>query len=113
MERLESRLMLTGALYETTTLDPLFNAQGTDILDALPEGMAGQFTDNGLEITPATHGDVYVPHYIMLDSSPQLTVYGDLAPFATSTPTGMTPFKMRHAYGIDQIMFGGIQGDGT
>ena len=35
------------------------------------------------------------------------------APFASSTPSGLTPTQIRHAYGFDQIAFGGVQGDGT
>jgi hypothetical protein len=34
-------------------------------------------------------------------------------PFAASSPTGLTPAQIRHAYGFDQITFGGVQGDGT
>jgi autotransporter-associated beta strand protein len=35
------------------------------------------------------------------------------APFASSTPSGLTPTQIRHAYGFDQIAFGGVQGDGS
>ena len=38
---------------------------------------------------------------------------GDIQPFATSSPTGLTPAQMRHAYGVDQINFNGTVGDGT
>jgi subtilisin-like proprotein convertase family protein len=31
----------------------------------------------------------------------------------SATPGGITPSQMRHAYGIDQVMFGNIVGDGT
>jgi Dockerin type I domain/Bacterial Ig-like domain len=34
-------------------------------------------------------------------------------PFATSSPNGLTPTQIRHAYGFDQILIGGVQGDGT
>jgi len=34
-------------------------------------------------------------------------------PFDTSSPTGLTPAQMRHAYGVDQINFNGVTGDGT
>src|SRR5689334_22600627 len=34
--------------------------------------------------------------------------------FATAAETGgLTPDQIRHAYGFDQLSFGGIQGDGT
>jgi hypothetical protein len=35
------------------------------------------------------------------------------APFSTPGPTGYTPAQVRHAYGFDQINFGGVVGDGT
>ncbi len=34
-------------------------------------------------------------------------------PASTSSPTGLTPTQVRHAYGFDQITIGGVQGDGT
>ena len=34
-------------------------------------------------------------------------------PFATSSPNGLTPTQIRHAYGFDQVLIGGVQGDGT
>jgi autotransporter-associated beta strand protein len=36
-----------------------------------------------------------------------------IAPFASSTPTGLAPQQVRRAYGFDQIAFGGVQGDGS
>src|SRR5436309_884732 len=90
LERMEPRLMLSANWDGTTNQDLLMYYPGTgaDILQALPDGMAGQWTDDGLEINPVAQSGVYVPHYIMLDSSPQVTTSGDLAPFASSTPTG-------------------------
>ncbi len=32
---------------------------------------------------------------------------------SSATPSGITPTQMRHAYGIDQVMFGNVVGDGT
>src|SRR5262245_38745001 len=38
----------------------------------------------------------------------------ELVPLASSSPVGLTPAKIRHAYGFDQITFGnGIVGDGA
>ena len=36
-----------------------------------------------------------------------------VAPFASSTLSGVNPQQIRHAYGIDQIGFGGVAGDGS
>jgi hypothetical protein len=38
---------------------------------------------------------------------------GRAAPQSTPGPTGYTPAQVRHAYGFDQINFGGAAGDGT
>jgi hypothetical protein len=35
------------------------------------------------------------------------------APLSTAGPTGYTPAQVRHAYGFDQVWFGGAPGDGT
>ena len=34
-------------------------------------------------------------------------------PFASSTPSGLTPQQIRQAYGFDQVAFGGVTGDGS
>ncbi|HEY2147849.1 MAG TPA: hypothetical protein VGH32_07920 [Pirellulales bacterium] len=34
-------------------------------------------------------------------------------PFASSSPQGLTPTQIRHAYGFDQIVIVSVQGDGT
>ncbi len=38
---------------------------------------------------------------------------GAVQPFASTSPTGLSPATVRHAYGIDQLMFGSIVGDGA
>jgi hypothetical protein len=38
---------------------------------------------------------------------------GRAVPHSTPGPTGYTPAQVRHAYGFDQINFGGVVGDGT
>src|SRR5262249_36876999 len=38
---------------------------------------------------------------------------GVAVPHSTPGPTGSTPAQVRHAYGFDQIHFGGVAGDGT
>jgi subtilisin-like proprotein convertase family protein len=44
----------------------------------------------------------------------QLTTAAGATPLASSAPVGLTPAQIRHAYGIDQILFdGGIVGDGA
>src|SRR5262245_28884082 len=36
-----------------------------------------------------------------------------IEPAAVSSPVGLTPAQIRHAYGIDQAGFGSVAGDGT
>ncbi len=36
-----------------------------------------------------------------------------IGPFASSTPSGLTPQQIRHAYGFDQVALGGVAGDGS
>jgi hypothetical protein len=38
---------------------------------------------------------------------------GHTAPLSTAGPTGYAPAQVRHAYGFDQVWFGGAAGDGT
>ncbi|MGA2502265.1 MAG: S53 family peptidase, partial [Tepidisphaeraceae bacterium] len=43
-----------------------------------------------------------------------IAIADGLEPFATSPPgSALTPAQIRHAYGIDQVFFGSVQGDGT
>lgn len=52
----------------------------------------------------------------MGDLHPSLRLYhsgSGSSPFSTSSPTGLTATQIRHAYGFDQILIGGVQGDGT
>ena len=88
----------------------------SNVLTALPAGTTGALSAAGLEIAPAAAAGFYTPHYVLLDAHPQSgasNATGSLEPFSTAGPTGMTPAKMRHAYGVDQVMFGAVQGDGT
>ena len=112
VESLEQRVLLSTA----NSNDGFLNNQNptmADIVAALPPNTPVQVTSSGLEIQPTSVAGNYTPDYVMLDPRAQITASGQLAPFATSSPTGMTPAKMRHAYGIDQIMFGAVHGDGT
>ncbi|MFI5377668.1 MAG: Ig-like domain-containing protein [Tepidisphaerales bacterium] len=79
----------------------------------LPPGCVGVQTAAGLEVSHQSIAGLYAPKYVILDRTPAFAADGTLAPFATSGPTGLTPAKVRRAYGIDQIMFGSVTGDGT
>ena len=54
----------------------------------------------------------YEPQHLLVQ-----TADGNASPLATASPTGLTPTKVRHAYGIDQLSFGGgvipADGEGT
>ncbi|HUO09550.1 MAG TPA: Ig-like domain repeat protein [Phycisphaerae bacterium] len=102
LESLEQRTLLSGSLLTTS-----------DITAALPAGTPFQLTSTGLLIQPIHSATGATPHYISLDSSPSLTSSGTLSPYSTSSPSGITPAQMRKAYGIDQITFGSVVGDGT
>ena len=42
-----------------------------------------------------------------------VTSSSGIVPAATASPTGYSPQQIRHAYGFDQVAFGGIAGDGA
>ena len=48
-----------------------------------------------------------VPQYVALAAE------GGVVPLSSSGPTGYSPAQIRHAYGFDQISFGGVAGDGA
>jgi subtilase family serine protease len=84
---------------------------------AVRPGVTAILTKSGaaeLSVTPSTAGSaVYTPDFVQLDADPQLSKTGQLEPFTTPGPTGLLPAVVRHAYGVDQITFGSVQGDGT
>jgi hypothetical protein len=108
-ERLEPRLLL--AMNPVDISIP--SGEQSAILSALGPGLSGQFVSAGLEISLATSPNGYTPEYVMLDPTPQLGPDGVLSPYSTTGPTGLTATQVRHAYGIDSVMFGAVHGDGT
>ncbi|MDB5357482.1 MAG: hypothetical protein JWN24_3935, partial [Phycisphaerales bacterium] len=104
IEQLEGRFLLTA-----TVPTPTHQA----ILAALPSRQHGQFTAAGLQLSIAPQPRTYVPSFVLLDRHPGIDSRGGLTPFSTSAPTGFTPTTVRHAYGIDQLMFGAITGNGS
>jgi hypothetical protein len=76
------------------------NSDGAALLSLAPQTTTGTQTTS-------------LPSYVELDPHPSITTGGTLASFSTSTPTGYLPAVVRHAYGVDQIMFGSVIGDGT
>ena len=89
LERLEQRLMLSG------------------LVTGAPVADAGGFS-NYFEIYDTVR---YAP--VARTFGP--TVAGDSVGSAasSSTPVGLTPAQICHAYGMDQVTFGAITGDGT
>src|SRR5438132_13313299 len=49
--------------------------------------------------------DFVQPGYVLMHTN------GQVGPLARSSPTGYSPSQVRHAYGFDQINFGGVPGD--
>ena len=100
-EKLESRVLLDSVLE-------------TAILHALPPQERGNFAPNGaLVLSYARQPHAMAPTYSLLDAQPSLDAQGKLSPFATTGPTGILPAALRHAYGIDQIKFGSVVGNGA
>ena len=91
----------------------LLSASPADLLAALPKGTYGVNAPAGLEIGINPNANANTPQYLMLDNAPQVLSDGTLAPFATAGPHGLSPTQVRKAYGVSQILFGSIQGDGT
>jgi len=104
VEDLEQRCLLT-----TTGMSPSQAA----VLAGVPAQLQGKFVGTQLELSHAPSAGVATPTYALLDIRPTLTADDQLAPFSTTGPTGMTAAKMRHAYGVDNIQFGSVTGDGT
>ena len=100
-EQLESRTLLS----DTALPGP--------ILAAVPRGLRGVADGGRLGLAVSPVAGRYTPHYVQLDPAPAVTAAGTLAPFATAGPTGLSPARMRHAYGVDQVMFGSVVGDGA
>jgi hypothetical protein len=121
IDLLESRLLLSSVIANASADDGssptgVSSNQGSSasaILAGLQSGLTGQFASAGLEISKTAEQGIYTPDYVMLDAQPQLSADNTLEPFSTASPTGLTPAQVRHAYGIDQVMFGTIQGDGA
>jgi hypothetical protein len=63
-------------------------------------------------------GVVTYPTYAFQDAknefiSAEIADSRQVTPLGTITPMGLTPAQVRHAYGFDQISFGGVAGDGS
>ena len=104
VEALEKRCLLSAV--------DVASAQAA-ILAALPSGMQGQFVGSQLDLTHAATPNGATPRYVLMDSHPSLVGTGRLAGFDASTPFGLSPAQLRHAYGIDNIKFGSVTGDGS
>lgn len=101
VERLEWRMLLSAATQQA-------------ILESLPPQESGRFTPGGaLELSYVPQPHSMAPAYALLDSRPSLNATGKLTPFATASPSGLTPAMLRRAYGIDQIKFGSVVGNGA
>ncbi len=79
----------------------------------MPSQFTGRFVGSKLELSHVRGKKIAAPSYVILDNRPALDSKNQLAPFSTTGPTGFTPAKMRHAYGVDNIQFGSVTGDGT
>ena len=104
-ERLEGRLLFSGA--GTPTGLP------AGVLAAVPTGLTAIGTGGRLELGVTPVAGRYTPDYVQLDRAPGVTATGTLAPFATAGPTGFTAAQVRHAYGVDAVTFGTVQGNGA
>ncbi len=78
-----------------------------------PPGLSAVTVGGRVDLAVTPVAGVSTPDYVELDADPSATPAGTLAPFATAAATGFTPARMRHAYGVDAVTFGSVQGDGT
>jgi subtilase family serine protease len=109
-----ARLAAVEYVVESLERRLLLSTSPTAYLAALPSSQIGTITSGGsLQISAAAISGQSTPDYTLVDPDPQLNANGTLMPFATSGPTGLTAAQVRHAYGVDQINFGSIKGDGT
>lgn len=60
-------------------------------------------TGGPIAVAPATAANVLHPDFMLSHATP----------FASTSPSGLTPSQMRQAYGMTNIQFGSIVGDGT
>jgi uncharacterized delta-60 repeat protein len=102
-EQLEARALLSGTTAGLTSA----------LLSSVPRGLSATSAGGRLELAVTPVAGRYTPDYVQLDENPTVTAAGTLAPFATAAATGLSPAVMRHAYGVDQITFGSVVGDGT
>jgi uncharacterized repeat protein (TIGR03803 family) len=109
IELLERRLFLAATAAASDI--PLLSTDAA-VLNAIPAGMTATIAGTGLEISPTPASGKITPDYVLMDPTPAV-VDGTLEPFSTSGPAGLTPAQVRHAYGIDQVTFGSVTGDGT
>jgi len=99
LECLEDRLLLAVVLLPDSGLDDESAAAAQEAV-ALAEAEQEAAAPAG-------------PDFPALFASPGVIVAA-VSPDATSPPSGaLTPSQVRHAYGVDQVMFGSIIGDGT
>jgi subtilisin-like proprotein convertase family protein len=93
LEELEVRSLLSASPLQTLLSRQLAALQSA-ILSRLPRPVA---------VAPKRSNPVARP--IAIPVKPHFT--------PSASPVGISPTQMRHAYGIDQVMFGTIVGDGT
>ena len=48
----------------------------------------------------------HIAHPTFIAYKPAHDTAGTVTPFSTTSPTGLTPAQMRHAYGVDQVVLG-------
>src|ERR1043166_4328557 len=58
-------------------------------------------------------GSTQIQAVVQLRPTYELRSNGTFAPLATAGPQGYTPSEIRIAYGLNQVTFGNVTGDGT
>ena len=85
----------------------------------LPAGVSARAVGGRFDVSVTPTAGRSTPTSVRVVDSTQtttaaaMTTAGTAAPLDATAPTGLTPAQVRHAYGVDRVLFGSVQGDGT
>jgi predicted outer membrane repeat protein len=110
LEDLESRLVLSqNGLASSAMGPPASGPPGPVLPPSPPSSNPVGVSTHGRIPRPISSVPITPPIIIKSVPGPD----GRLVPFQSSSPVGYTPAQVRGAYGVDLVMFGNVQGDGS
>jgi uncharacterized delta-60 repeat protein len=114
VEALERRFLLSASVTDPAGGQPMAPLpEQSAVLAAVPPTLQSRFVGSQLFLSASASRGAATPSYVLTDSNPVVTSDGKLSPFSSPGPAGLTPAQMRHPYGVDNIKFGAITGDGS